>query len=67
MALGHNLNAVEFDGVILGQRTQITRANDDGQHGLYLNGEFYAWLPPDYDQEQVEDLILDYWRARNGE
>lgn len=63
----HNLNAVIFDGVILGQRAQITRPNDDGLHALYLNGAVYAWLSPGFDQEQVEDLIYDYIRAREGE
>jgi hypothetical protein len=66
MSLGHNLNAVIFDGFILGQRTQISRPNDDGFHALVLNGEFYAWLPPGFDQQQVEDLIYDYIEARNG-
>ena len=66
MSLAHNLNAVIFDGFILGQRTQITRPNDDGLHVLVLNGQPYAWLPANFDQEQVEDLIYDYIQARDG-
>ncbi len=67
MSLAHNLNAIIFDGFILGQRTQITRPNDDGLHAVYLNGALYAWLPPDFQQEDVEDLIYDYIKARDGE
>jgi hypothetical protein len=61
------LNAVVWDGIILGQRTQISRPNEDGRHALYLNGQVYAWLPADYDQEMVEDFIYDYIKARDGE
>jgi hypothetical protein len=64
---GQILNAVIWDGIILGQRTQIGRLNDDGRHPLYLNGALYAFLPPDYDQDVVEDFIYDYIRARDGE
>jgi hypothetical protein len=67
MVHSHNLNAVVWDGIILGQRAQIGRANDDGRHALYLNGRVYAWLPPEYDQEMVEDFVYDYIRARDGE
>jgi hypothetical protein len=67
MSLNHNLSAVQFDGFILGQRTQISRPNDDGQCALALNGALYAWLPSDYTQEQVEDFIYDYVRARDGD
>ena len=67
MSLAHNLSAVVFDGFILGQRTQISRPNDDGRHALYLNGHLYAWLSSDFTQEQVEDFIYDYLRAREGQ
>ena len=30
------------------------------------NGTIYAWLPPDYTQEQLEDFIYDYIQARDG-
>ena len=67
MSFAHNLNAVRFDGFILGQRTQISRPNDDGQCALVLNGALYAWLPEEYTQEMVEDFIYDYVKARDGE
>jgi hypothetical protein len=67
MSLSHALGALEFDGFVLGQRTQISRANDDGQHALYLNGTLYAWLPANYSQELLEEFIYDYVRARDGE
>lgn len=63
----HHLNAVIWDGIILGQRIQISRPNDDGKHALYINGRPYAFMAPDYDQELVEDLIYDYIRARDGD
>jgi len=66
MSLAHDLSAVKFDGFILGQRTQISRANDDGQCALVLNGALYAWLDEAYTQEMVEDMIYDYVQARDG-